>query len=900
MVEASSALSTTTSLAGAPPVLSTPVPINMFPDWEVDGSSPSCMPSLCNVTFKKLVVLKELENEQCSVVIAIKIQGSKCILRSHEILLPPSGKAEADLTLTFSLQYPHFLNKEGNKLEIMLQQQKHFKNRTITGYKILAYKTLALGTIYMGEVMQQPLEGGQVLSLCSSLNEASTKVAEIWILSLSSQPIDNENSTMQAKSIDKYFEKYKSFSHELGASDNATDGQNLEDDLDMEKPKRQQHSIVTTTSKTRQNFKQKIMALLHRFIASKEVLDSEQGPMEHVPEVQAGLDSEVLDSEQDTAEHVPKEKKYLDLLYEMLENPSDTEDDDPIPSTPEPKLRPYIKDLPHFSSQPEIGSTHTAWSQKTPLTPAKLPEMWAWRRKQPSDSISDLATPMPTPRELLAQPKDSLEVETSTQDMFPEKVPPSRYINKPEALNTLITRTEGEQAGFRGWSRSLKKWQQAWPHNELPNSLEKERCLDMQSQLQIPRNLVFDHLNHTLISQDTQPVHIILINTSDWQGQFLSDILQQHMLPVVCTRSDADLREAFRSIISWIARSYSCNSQPMTPVKIAVVGAQHYLSAVLRLYVEQLSHKIPDWLGYMCFVVILLGSHPMATYLGSVDYHYKIFFQDLAWRNLFNRMEPQSTRQDTLDIMWRITQYIVGANCVHQLPIAKAMLIYKQKSLSEESLQKFIPFLGEVKVGRVELSSGMSGDSHDVAPSGSSKLLSTLPSTSLATKEASPTPPFSPSVSEGLSSLSQDISTEIMGLHVDCWMAAQPTDRGRDLPTTNNTLKYFTQSLQVSSLPSSGEAIATPTVSMTMVPKENKKVMFLPQKNKDKEVEPKNQSIKGISRLVCRAEQQQDMQRVIIDGVQWNDVQFLQLEAQWSSHITHFPICVFRNSRTTF
>ncbi|KAM7067078.1 LOW QUALITY PROTEIN: phosphofurin acidic cluster sorting protein 2-like [Molossus nigricans] len=859
----------TTSLAGPPPVLSTPVPINLFPDWEVDGSGPSYMPRLCSMTLKKLVVLKELENEQCSVVIAIKIQGSKCILRSHEIVLPPSGKVETDLTLTFSLQYSHFLNKEGNKLEIMLQQKMHFKNRSITGYKILAYKTLAMGTIHMAEVMQQPIEGGQMLSLCSSFNEASTKVAEIWILSLSSQPIDNENSTMPAKSIDKYFEKYKSFSRELGASDNAADEQDLEDDLDVGKPKRQQHSIVTTTSKTRQqNFKQKIMALLHRFIASKEVLDSEQDPMEHVPEVQADLDSEVLD----------------------------TEDDDPIPSTPEPKLRPYIKGLPHFNSQPEIGSTHTAWNQKPPLTPTKLPEMWAWRRKQPSDSISDLAPHMLPPRELLAQPKDSLEVETST-DMFPEKVPSSRYINKPEALNTLITRTEGEKAGFRGWSRSLKKWQQAWPHNELPNSLEKERCLDMQSQLQIPRNTVFDHLNHILSSQDTQPVHIILINTSDRQG-FLSDTLQQHMLPVVCTRSDADL-EAFSSIISWIERSYSCNPQPMMPVKIAVVGAQHYLSAVLRLYVEQLSHKMPDWLGYMCFVVILLGSHPMATYLGSVDYHCKIFFQDLAWRNLFNRMEPQSTRQDTLDIMWRITQYIVGANCVHQLPIAKAVFTYKHKSLSEESLQKFIPFLGEVKVGIVELSSGMSGDSHDVAPSGSSKLLSTLPSTSLATKEASPTPPFSPSVSEGLSSCSQGISTEIMGLQVDCWMAAQPTDRGRDLPTTNNTLKYFTQSLQVSSLPISGEATAMPTMSMTMVPKENKKVMFLPQKNKDKEVESKKQSIKGISHLVCRAEHQQDM-RVLIDRVQWNDVQFLQLEAQWSSHITHFPICVFRNSRSTF
>lgn len=46
--------------------------------------------------------------------------------------------------------------------------------------------------------MQHPSEGGQVLSLCSSIKEASVKVAEIWIVSLSSQPIDHEDSAMQA------------------------------------------------------------------------------------------------------------------------------------------------------------------------------------------------------------------------------------------------------------------------------------------------------------------------------------------------------------------------------------------------------------------------------------------------------------------------------------------------------------------------------------------------------------------------------------------------------------------------------------------------------------------------------------------------------------------------------
>ncbi|XP_064817584.1 phosphofurin acidic cluster sorting protein 2-like [Oncorhynchus masou masou] len=106
--------------------------------------------SLCTLTLKRLVVLRELDKELISVVIAVKIQGSKRILRSHEIVLPPSGSVETDLALTFSLQYPHFLKREGNKLQILLQRRKRYKNRTILGYK-----TLAVGTIDMAEVGTQ-------------------------------------------------------------------------------------------------------------------------------------------------------------------------------------------------------------------------------------------------------------------------------------------------------------------------------------------------------------------------------------------------------------------------------------------------------------------------------------------------------------------------------------------------------------------------------------------------------------------------------------------------------------------------------------------------------------------------------------------------------------------------
>lgn len=46
--------------------------------------------------------------------------------------------------------------------------------------------------------MQHPSEGGQVLGLCSGTKEAAVKVAEVWVFSLCSQPVDHEDSAMQA------------------------------------------------------------------------------------------------------------------------------------------------------------------------------------------------------------------------------------------------------------------------------------------------------------------------------------------------------------------------------------------------------------------------------------------------------------------------------------------------------------------------------------------------------------------------------------------------------------------------------------------------------------------------------------------------------------------------------
>ncbi|XP_058651367.1 phosphofurin acidic cluster sorting protein 2 isoform X4 [Onychostoma macrolepis] len=869
--------------------LNRPVPMNLFATWEIDGSSPNCIPRLCSLTLKKLVVMKELDKELISVVIAVKIQGSKRILRSHEIVLPPAGGVETDLALTFSLQYPHFLKREGNKLQILLQRRKRYKNRTILGYK-----TLAAGSIDMAEVMQHPAEGGQVLALCSNQKELLGKVAEIWIYSLSSQPIDHEEAAILGQKIkcsDNYSEEeYESFSSEQEASDDAAQGQDLEDDeYEMRKPKKQRRSIVRTASITRQqNFKQRVVALLKRFRVSDEVLDSEQDPAEPPPEVEEDLDLESLD----------------------FENPSDSgpdlDDDESVLSTPKPKLKPYFEGISLSSSQTEIGSIHSVRSHREPPSPMDPDKIRAVGGKFQMDNESDNVS-MGHPE--VVTPTTELEM-MDNMDTFMERLPPTGRMTKTESLIIPSNRVEPKLAGRRGRSTSLKERQTSRPPNERANSLDNERSFDTRCHLQIPRKTVYDQLNHILVSDSHLPDSIILINTSDWQGQYVSEVLQNHGLPVVCTCTTADIQAAFSTIISRIQRFCNSNSVTPSPVRIGVAGAQHYLSVVLRLFVDHLTHKTPDWLGYLRFLIIPLGVHPVAKYLASIDYRYNSLFQDSAWRDLFHKPEaPTSAVQDSPDVVSRVTQYMLGANGAHQLPIAEAMLTYKQKSPDEDSCQKFIPFIGVVKVGIVEQTSATSGDSDDAAPVGSSLLSSTPPAQiSPLLKEVSPTPPSSPSVH--MSSSPGGGQGELMGLQVDYWIA--PSERKKEVEkrdsSTKNTLKCTFRSLQVSRLPLGGaEMTHQPTMSMTVVTKEkNKKVMFLPKKTKDKEAESKSQVIEGISRLICTAKHQQTMlkgdrpiriHQMLIDGVEWNDVKFFQLAAQWSSHVKHFPLAIFGPSK---
>uniref|UniRef100_A0AAX7SHL9 Phosphofurin acidic cluster sorting protein 2 n=1 Tax=Astatotilapia calliptera TaxID=8154 RepID=A0AAX7SHL9_ASTCA len=805
---------------------SMPVPMNLFATWEIDRSSPSCVPRLCTLTLKKLVVLKELDKELNSLSIAVKIQGSKRLLRSNEYVLPPSGLMETDLELTFSLQYPHFLKRDANRLQIMLQRRKRYKNRTILGYK-----TLAVGVINMAEVMQHPTDGGQILGLHSNVKEAPVRVAEISVYSLSSQPIDHEDGSGQAGRKTKTSGGHSNLSPACVGSV-------------------RQACTHAAQPSSQPNFKQKFVALLKRFKVTDEVLDSD--PVDQTQEVE----------------------EDLDLLYDSLEvyNQSDSgpemEDNESVLSTPKPKLKPFFEGMSHSSSQTEIGSIHSQKSQQREMScPVK----------------TDDSGPGPG--------------EVSSWDVNIERVPCSvGKLCKTESQNHMSPSKVENKLQRRPRSTSMKDRQNSKAQSDRTSSMESECSPD--SRLIVPRKSVYDQLNQILISDERLPESIILINTTEWQGQ-VSELLHEQSQPIVSTCSAADVQAAFNTIVTRIQRFCNCNAQTPPTMKVAVAGDQSYLSTILRFFVEQLANKTPDWLSYIRFLVIPIGSHPLAKHVASFDSRFNSIFMDTAWRELFCRTDrPASGRtrsSDNIDVAGRIIQYLAGANVSHQFPISEAMLTYKQKSPDEDSCQKFVPFIGVVKVGIVEQSLSTSVDSDD-AMGGNTSILSspTPPSAGPYGKEIGGTPPQSPSVSTTLSPCS---GSEVMGLQVDYWTWQGPEKKKegekRDIGL-KNTLKSNFRSLQVSRLPCGGELTPPPSMAMTVVTKEkNKKVIFLSKKPKEKELDSKSQVIDGISRLICTAKHQHTMLRVTIDGVEWNDVKFFQLAAQWPTHVKHFPVGIF-------
>lgn len=140
---------------------------------------------------------------------------------------------------------------------------------------------------------------------------------------------------------------------------------------------------------------------------------------------------------------------------------------------------------------------------------------------------------------------------------------------------------------------------------------------------------------------------------------------------------------------------HSCNSnaKPPATIKILLIGNDWLQGTVLRHYVDLLGVRPPDWVSHLRFYEVPIGICTMSKYLASIDQSYQAMFGTENWYQLCERaaacINSMDNKSDVVEMCNRIQRYLHTAGPCTQIPIAEAMVNYKD----EESCQIFVPFV---------------------------------------------------------------------------------------------------------------------------------------------------------------------------------------------------------------
>nr|CAB3264625.1 phosphofurin acidic cluster sorting protein 2-like [Phallusia mammillata] len=847
------------------------IPMNFFATWEIDRSSSNCIPRICSMSICRLTVIRELDKDVQSVFIAVKMQGSKRVFRSNEIFLGSGGMTNTVLELTFSLQYPHFIKRDENRLQLLLQRRKRYKNRAMLGYK-----TLAVGRVGMGQIIQCPIVEESTIDMYapSKENHDLILVAQINVLNMSSIPIDAD---MESDQRTKHLGTDRSPDVENYSDDEEDElTYSSDQDLGSDNPQFEPHNskrknrrkVRMSSSSRQQNFiKSKVAALLKKF---KQVADE-------------GLEPDMVPD----TDHNPTDPVDYDFLYDEIEdfNLSDScpeiDDNSSIVSTPKPKLRPFFDRISHSSSQTEISSL----------------------RDQPT--IDQCATHNP----VSGGHHDPAE-EMDTETTFTTNHPPATSLSKSWDDPPVIKMLESEpkralsssadaptcvsSASNSPKSRHASRDESPWnPTSSFRDKVSNKETVNSSMHSSLPETLQ--------ALEEGIPDALCIVDGADRYGSHVMNLLKQHTtyFPIL-VQNPLGVQSVFACIIGLLQKYMNSNSQSHKPIRVAVFGGEVFLNNVLRQYVEQLSSRPPDWQSLFTFYVLPLGPNRVARYIASIDARYASLFSDSNWRECIEKFidngdQTNKPSHDYACMTSRITDYLTDAGHTLSLSVAEAMLTLRQKSGDEDCTQTFLPFISDVKVGENELFTVADSDKEDFQQSSNAQ---TSQAPQLATVSII-SPPSSPSVPAPLTSQNSSVSSSSyssaasapetkLGLQVDYW-------KERDV--SKYSLKTNFKSFHVSRLPTPGESVTSSTgLALEVVTKGKKMIMRLPgKKGKEKESESKSQVVGNISRLLCSSKHQHSLLKVKIDGVEWRDIKFFQLSSHWSSHAKLFPVAVFSN-----
>ncbi|XP_068682764.1 phosphofurin acidic cluster sorting protein 1-like isoform X1 [Montipora foliosa] len=822
-----------------------PFSMKLFATWEVERTSPNCVPRLCTMTLTRLEIFKPLESNLSEVIISVSMQSSRRVLRSNEIGLPPSGLVDTELDLSFSLQYPHFLKRSGNNLQIMLQRRKKYKNRTILGFK-----TLAVGLVNMGQVLQHSVENQLKLYMKGS----SVPVAQITVNSLTSQPVEADGDRIAGSTVRGDVDENSSdddddysLSDQEG-SDSAGDADIL--DVEQRQGGKIRHGKITIPAKHQKNFKQKFIALLKKFKVPEEELENEIATLQDIdispPENEAGDDYLFPDDLEDLDS---------DLENEFLE------DSISVVSTPKPSLRPYFDPR---SSTENVRNHTMIDEQDMRSVPVSL-------QSEQEDSYPDHDMDLQSP------PSDGENLSDSTNTS--DALSGGGLDDVPSSVRRSVSFKEGRKAYL---GRPTKR-----------------RNSDID--IQLPEVTLNEQLSDVL-SGDI-PESILLISTSEWQGQLLALKLCDKAVKMICTRSSSDVHAVFLAIVTKYQKFCHTNSSSPPHLSVGIAGTESYISEVLQAYVELFSSKPSDWQTFLRFLLVPLDSQPLAKYIASLDPRYSSLFMDNVWKEAF---EHSDTSVDFEEVSRRVKTFMSAVTVTHNLPIAEALVNTKSKGSEEGSSQIFLPFVCDVRIGSTDQ------DEEPIATTGqptSAGAKSTGTNSRLDNVGPAPGSPQTPPNTSSPSTCLHDgsggssgglWSSELMDLQVDYWLVT-----GNKKDVNKSSLKTTFKTLVIYRLPSLEPSEEPSALVVMAVTKERNKrgleaMMRARKRAKERDTESKNQPVvASVSKLICTTKGQSSTLNVVIDGVTWSGVKFFSLSSQWPTHIKYFPMGIFSRVETT-
>ncbi|XP_061395905.1 phosphofurin acidic cluster sorting protein 2 [Musca vetustissima] len=698
--------------------------------------------------------------------------------------------SETELDLNFSLQYPHFIKRDGNRLVILLQRRKKYKSRTILGYK-----TLAEGFIRMDAVLQKSMDMTVELTASGKNGRPGTTVACLRAERVSSIPVDhdnkNNNSVLLADRVAEYSDEdeegefssgefnddlgipgydpkrdYNPSKHDmrkyrklqrsevedvvaLGGPNNPVDS---DSEFEMKDKSSSRAKISRTISLQQRNFKQKIFALLKRFKASEEL------------EGEVNRSTAALRGERD-----------LDALFQELESLSCCEGDDSGPdidslsigSTPKPSLRPFFTNSRIMLHDGSTGGNieRRSSDKSDQLTNSSFQIDNNKQKCIHLTNNNNSATP--TADRLCDNRNDSSGNEgnavfTDGQTSDPQNSPPrgdrdfmrmqhqqqqaltpvntsanllasmgqnannATNMNNSTTNNTSTTTPSSNEKRSRLFRSSSStpgggKKKQTLSLSAEPRSV-LETCLSPTNVE--PRKMLLDQLSRIFASEDSViPDEVTIISPPEALScsslvPKLTTMFANSFKPAFVPQNTAEVKAVLQALMGKIQKYCNSNAKPPTTVKILLIGGDWLQGAVLRHYVDLMGVRPPDWLNHLRFYIVPIGSSTIARHLSQLDQTYAAMFGSDNWYQLCERVAQTAaavsavttvnatslaetgaaSKSDIVELVNRIQRYLHAAGPCTQIPIAEAMVNYKD----EDSCQIFVPFVSDVRIGCLE------------------------------------------------------------------------------------------------------------------------------------------------------------------------------------------------------